>query len=145
VLALIREDTALVANLGDSRCYHLHDRRFVSVSTDDTVAQHLVSAGEISSLDRDGHPMSGRLTQYVGMAPPTRPHLATVELAPHDRLLLCTDGLTHAVSDDQIGSILRDTADLDAACQSFVDASHAAGGQDNLTALVIESCRQVSV
>lgn len=138
VVILIRDAAALVANLGDSRCYHLHDAQLVRVSADHTVAQHLVSAGEISAADLAAHPAAGRLTQYVGMAPPTNPHLAVFELDEHDRLLLCTDGLTHTVSDDDIRGQLHDAPDVAAACRSFVDSSHSAGGEDNVTVLVIE-------
>jgi protein phosphatase len=69
------------------------------------------------------------------------PHVRTVELQDGDRLLLCSDGLTNMVADEQIVQTLRDNGEARAACQELVDAANAAGGTDNITVLVVDCGR----
>ena len=87
----------------------------------------------LDQLDR-GAVAAGR----VGMESAAHPDVRSIRLAPHDRLLLCTDGLTGMVSNSSITDVLQATADPEAACQALVRAANDAGGQDNITVIVLE-------
>jgi protein phosphatase len=76
------------------------------------------------------------------MAGEPLPQTRLLELSPGDMLMLCTDGLTGVLSDDQILSILNEPAPLAKQCRRLVDAANGAGGKDNITVLLLSSCRR---
>ncbi len=118
VVAFVGEDAAAVAHVGDSRCYLLSGATGLRQVTED-------------------HGAGGYLTQALGLDRGVRPDVATVALAAGDRLLLCTDGLSNMVDDDEIASILRDAVDAQAASDALTSAALTAGGVDNVTTVVI--------
>jgi serine/threonine protein phosphatase PrpC len=137
VVALIREGQARVAHLGDSRAYLLRRLCLQRLTVDHSVTQLLVATGEISRKEAAEHPSRGRLTQYVGMEGEVLPETQWMVLSPGDRLLLCSNGLTDMVPDRQIAALLLTHETPDTACHALVEAANAAGGSDNITALVI--------
>ena len=139
VVAIARPGAALVAHLGDSRAYHFAGGALGQVTTDHSVAQLLVEDGNLSRHEAENHPMRAQLTQYVGMDAAARAEAARVEMASGDRLLLCTDGLTGMLSDDEIAALLGRGKDLQTTCAELVAEANRAGGKDNATALLIEA------
>jgi protein phosphatase len=118
VVALVRDDTAWVGHVGDSRAYLLP------------------SEGRLSPVTRD-HGAGGYLSQALGLDRGITPDVVPVRLGPGDRLLLCTDGLTNMVGDAAIEAVLLGTADAQEACDSLVAAALDAGGSDNVTVVVV--------
>lgn len=137
VLALIKPSQALVVHLGDSRVYLLRAGQLEQLTKDHTVAQYLVDAHEISPQEGTVHPAANTLSRYVGMEGAAQPDSRLVDLQPNDRLLLCSDGLTGMVSDQELGSILAQERDPESVCRHLIDAALAAGGRDNVTAVVV--------
>ena len=118
VVALVGDDAAWVAHVGDSRCY-------------------LFSEGRLRPVTAD-HGAGGYLTQALGLDRGVRPDVVEVPLREGDRLLLCTDGLTNMVGDEDVEAILRDVEDPQAACDALAAAALDAGGVDNITTVVID-------
>ena len=117
VLAAVRDGAALVLHVGDSRAYQLG------------------ADGELAALTED-HGMHGYLTQALGLDREVRPDVTEVECPPGSRLLLCTDGLTNMVGDDDLAALLgRGTAQE--AVDGLVEAALDAGGVDNVTVVVV--------
>jgi protein phosphatase len=139
VVAVTRPGAALVAHLGDSRAYHFRDGTLALVTTDHSVAQLLVDGGDLSQHEARNHPTRAQLTRYVGMDAVARADAIRVEMVPGDRLLLCTDGLTGMVSDDEIAEILSRGEDLETTCVRLVSEANRAGGKDNATVMLIEA------
>jgi protein phosphatase len=117
VVAAVRDGSARVLHVGDSRAYLLDPD------------------GRLRPLTRD-HGMAGYLTQALGLDGGIEPDVAEVECPPGSRLLLCTDGLTNMVEDDVIASLLG-SGDAQRSCDALVDAALDNGGVDNVTVIVV--------
>lgn len=141
VTALIRKSQALIGHLGDSRAYLWRQGSLQQLTKDHSLVQLLLDCSEISPEEAVSHPSRSQLTRYVGMAEPVLPEIRFVQLQPGDRLLLCSDGLTNMLKDDELLTILNREGSLQEACQDLIDSANAAGGRDNITALIILSER----
>lgn len=141
-LAWLRGSLAHLAHMGDSRIYLFRQERLARLTKDHSVTALLLRHGEITPEQAGTHPARGQLSRYVGMKGEVSPDVQAVPLQHGDRLLLCTDGLTNMLPDAQIGHLLRINAEPEAACQALVQAASAAGGTDNITALVVNYGRR---
>lgn len=130
--AMVVGDRAYVAHVGDSRAYVLRRGRLKQITRDQTMAAMLEDEG----LTVGASPRLGNmLASAIGAADMT-PALGLVDLDAGDTLLLCTDGLTKHVTDEQIGEHLAADASARVICDRLVDAALAGGGTDNVTAIV---------
>jgi len=138
VVALLRNNRAYIANLGDSRIYRFRKRRLVQLTKDHSVVSELLDKGKIKPEEAQNHEAQGEITHYVGMEDRVRPYIRSFHLKKDDRLLLCTDGLTDAIDNKAIAAILAKENDCTAACQALIDAANAAGGPDNITVVIAD-------
>jgi hypothetical protein len=127
----------LVANVGDSRAYLLRHGALRQLTEDHSVAAELVRLGRLEEGEGQEHPGRHVLTRALGVDREVAPDLIEVEAEPGDRLLLCSDGLSNELDDDQILALLRVGEPSDAA-RSLVAAANAHGGLDNVTAVVAD-------
>jgi PPM family protein phosphatase len=137
VLALIRRAHALIAHMGDSRAYLWRDGRIERLTRDHSIAQLLLDSGDITPTEATSHPGRGQLTRFVGMEGEALPEVTPFRLRPGDWLLLCSDGLTGMLSDERISGVLREAGRPQAACRRLIDEADAAGGNDNITVLIV--------
>lgn len=139
VVGVYAEDGVLViANLGDSRAYLMRHGYLERLTADHNVAEMLFQAGHISRRQRHRHPSRHLLTRHIGMEDCPAADVALLSLRPGDRILLCTDGLTGMLKDREIGTILWETEEREAACQLLLDRANEAGGSDNITAVIVD-------
>lgn len=128
---------AYVVHAGDSRCYLLRGNKLVQITQDQTVAQAYVDRGIISEEEAAESPFRHVLWNVVaGDSSKLFPSAYHVPLRAHDTLLLCTDGLTRHVSDDEILEAMERPLDSRGVCQSLIEAAIAGGGHDNITVVV---------
>lgn len=137
VVALVRQTTALIAHLGDSRAYLWRANSLQRLTRDHSLAQGLLDSGVITEQEAAAHPARHQLARYLGMDGEALAEVRSLTLHPADRLLLCSDGLTSMLDDTRIQVILNDHPNPEHACRTLVDAANEAGGTDNITALVI--------
>ena len=136
--AIVLPDRLVVGQVGDSRAYLMHDGKMQALTSDQSIAGQLADAGVIGREQIENHPLRNVLVQAVGGAATIKPVISQGALSVGDRILICSDGLHACVSEERIAAILRDTADLQAATRSLIQAALAAGGPDNVTVIVAE-------
>ena len=135
---MIEDGNARFAHVGDSRAYLLRAGDLRQVTSDHTLVARMVKAGEISPEEAAVHPHRNVITRSLGTEPTVVVDEDTVPLLDEDRLLMCSDGLTSMVQEDQIQAILEAEPDPQRAADRLVKAANRAGGIDNITVLVLD-------
>ena len=136
VAATLGADVFL-GHIGDSRAYLLRNEKLHQVSKDHTLAQALIDAGLAERDDPSMQAMRHVLTAALGSTgEQTAPQVQRLHLSDGDQLLLCTDGLSEMVSDDNIASVLTDAISSESACHHLIDLALAGGGEDNITVVM---------
>ena len=137
--AMIEGRRLHIAHVGDSRAYLLRAGRFNQLTDDHTLVQHLIDAGQISRQEAASHPQRSIITRAIGVSRDIEVDSMTVDVEPGDQILLCSDGLTGVLEDDEIAGELRSGDDAEAIIGRLIGAANARGGPDNIT-LVILRC-----
>ncbi len=140
VAVTVHDDAAywLVFNVGDSRVYRWADAELEQVSVDHSVVQELIDEGRIGPGDADSHPERHVLTRALGTGQEPEPDYWLLPAGPHDRLLICTDGLTREVDDQTIAAALGAYADAQDAAAALVRHALSLGARDNVSAVVVD-------
>jgi serine/threonine protein phosphatase PrpC len=139
VVATVRDGTADLVHVGDSRAYLLRAGELSQLTVDHSAATELTRAGVLSAEQAAAHPLAHQLTRAVGMPGSASPSRRRVRLAVGDRLLLCSDGLSNALDDGRIAQLLVAAPSPEAACRTLVDQAGTAGARDNVTAVVVQA------
>jgi len=126
-----------LGHVGDSRAYLLRNASLGKLTHDHTVVAELIAAGHLTESEARSHPHRHLVTRSVGIEG-IEIDETDVELSPGDRVLLCTDGLTSMVSDDEIAQLLVNAPSPAAAAWRLIDAANTAGGYDNTTVAVVD-------
>src|SRR5205823_12749379 len=129
--------TLILGHVGDSRAYLLHDGDLRRVTTDHSLVEELVRDGRLTAEEAAVHPQRSIITRALGVDESVDVDVYPIELAPGDRVLLCSDGLTGMVQADKIAATLRREDDPTRAATQLVDAANVAGGEDNITVVVV--------
>jgi len=127
-----------LVHVGDSRAYLLRGGELTQITEDHTLVHRMVMEGEISEEEAETHPHRSILTRALGVDQNIQVDEGDLEVAPGDRLLLCTDGLTGMVPEGQIREILLESRDPQEAVDKLVKVANRAGGIDNITALILD-------
>ncbi len=139
VCVLAMEDHFFVAHVGDSRAYLFRDGVFSLLTEDHTVIQELIKQGKVKPLEATYHPSAGILMRCLGQIDGVEPDITgPLDLQEGDRILLCSDGLTGMVYEDEIADELK-SQDLDKALDEMVRMANEAGGFDNITVQVLQA------
>jgi len=123
---------------GDSRAYLFRRGRLAQITRDHSLVQDLVEAGRISAEDARVHPQSHIVTQAVGIDDVVELETTEVAREPGDVFLLCSDGLTGMLNDDEIAGVLR-VNDLPSAADALLQAALDRGGHDNVTLVLVRA------
>ena len=138
VTALLRGDTVHLCHVGDSRCYLFRGGYLAQLTHDHSYVQELVDSGTITPMQAEHHPRKNVITRALGVENTVEPEYTCATVTKGDILLLCTDGLTNAVSKNKIEEILRGSP-FYTAVDALIDAANSSGGPDNITALLLEA------
>lgn len=136
VAVVIDGEEVTVAHVGDSRLYAVDADGIRQITTDHSIVQEMLEKGQLTPEEARRHPRKHFITRAVGVESTVRVDFDTFSLQPGERLLLCTDGLTNMVSDDDICRLMQGD-DAAALPECLIQAANVAGGEDNITAVVI--------
>jgi protein phosphatase len=136
VAATVDEGCLYIANVGDSRLYLIDDERIEQITHDHSLVEEMVRAGRIRADQARNHPKKNIITRAIGEEGVPEIDFFDVALNPGDILLLCSDGLSNMVEDEQIFRIVRREADLHSAGQRLIEAANRAGGTDNISVVL---------
>jgi protein phosphatase len=141
VAAAIRGRELTAANVGDSRAYLIREGQIRQITHDHSVVARLVAEGVITSEQAESHPRRHVISRSIGARPEVKADVFAEAFLPGDRLLLCSDGLTEHVTDDEILAAMQDE-DPETGVQRLVDLANERGGTDNTTVLVVRALRE---
>jgi protein phosphatase len=125
-----------VAHVGDSRAYLFRDRELGRLTQDHTLVEELVRRGKLTEEQAAEHPQRSIITRALGIDPEVEVDTWTYAARAGDVVLLCSDGLTSMISEDQITAILSNESDLDRAAEHLIAEANEAGGRDNITVIL---------
>lgn len=137
VCSLIRNEILHIVHVGDSRAYLCRGGQITQLTKDHSMVQQLVEAGRITTEEAEHYPHKNLITKALGVEPLVEADYTTVPVKTGDVILLCSDGLSGVVPDEQILSIVEQNPFFTVP-RRLIDQALKAGGQDNITALLIE-------
>ena len=130
----------VLAHIGDSRAYLLHDGHLVRMTSDHSYVQHLIDTGRISEAEARNHPQRNVVMRVLGdFDIDSRPDIAIRKAHPSDRWLLCSDGLCGVLEDSTLEEVLSTCADQEECAQRLVSMALRAGSTDNVTAVIADA------
>jgi protein phosphatase len=135
-VALVESDGVTIGHVGDSRAYLVRDGKLEQLTEDHSLVNELLKSGRLSREEAVMHPQRSVITRAVGTDPDVDVDAFTVSADAGDVFLLCSDGLTDMVGDDDILDVVeRHHDDLDRATKALVSAANRGGGEDNITVI----------
>jgi serine/threonine protein phosphatase PrpC len=136
-MALVIGRTIYIGHVGDSRAYLIERGTLVQLTTDHSAVSRLIQLGQLDPLEAREHPMRSQLYRTVGQQPDVHVDLVQRPLGEASHLLLCSDGLWGMLDDPVLCATLLDADRPQDACRALIDLANAAGGEDNISAIVV--------
>ncbi|HJV31423.1 MAG TPA: Stp1/IreP family PP2C-type Ser/Thr phosphatase [Bacillales bacterium] len=138
VAAISTESFATIGNIGDSRCYLLNETGFKQVTEDHSLVNELVRFGQISKEDAEHHPRKNVLLRALGTEENVEMDIKTIIFEEDDCLLLCSDGLSNKVSEQEMNDILANDDELLQKAETLISQANQYGGEDNITLAIVQ-------
>lgn len=138
VCALVHGSKAAILNVGDSRAYHISGEGIARVTRDHSVVEDLLQQGRITPEEARNHPKKNLITRCLGTESEVDPDLYELKLKAGDRLLLCSDGLSNVLTDQEMLYEVLHGGSGETCCQRMLDIALSRGAPDNVTAVLIE-------
>ncbi|SOB96748.1 Stp1/IreP family PP2C-type Ser/Thr phosphatase [Pseudobutyrivibrio ruminis] len=138
VLATVFDGHLYVANVGDSRLYVANGAMLKQVTKDHSVVAELVRTGELDKDDAKYDKRKNMITRAIGAEETITPDYFDVEISGNEHILLCSDGLTNMVEDQEIFEILTSEENIESRANKLVERANANGGKDNVSVIIIE-------
>jgi protein phosphatase len=134
------ETSVYVGHVGDSRVYRFRDGKLELVTEDHSLLNDYLKAKKLSPEEIEAFPHKNVIVRALGMKDTVQVDVGRFEPQDGDVFLLCSDGLSGMVSDEEMGEALRETSELEEACSKLIERANAAGGNDNVTC-ILARCR----
>ncbi len=136
-MAVISQRKITAAHVGDSRLYLIRGGTITQMTEDHSYIGELVRKGTLTKEEAENHPRKNVITRAIGSSPDIVVDIINQEIESDDIYILCTDGLTNMVSDEDISSIAV-SSEPETACAKLIEAANKQGGEDNVTVIVIK-------
>lgn len=135
--AFLLDHSFILANIGDSRAYLIREKEICQLTEDHSLVNELVKSGEITKEMAINHPRKNILVRSLGMPGKIEVDIANHKWQSNDYLLLCSDGLTNMISEEEILKIIQSNQTLDEITNQLIASANEAGGLDNITVLLV--------
>jgi protein phosphatase len=137
VAVTFKGSNVIIANVGDSRMYVIDD--FITqITKDHSYVEEMVDMGELDRESARNHPDKNIITRAVGVCDYVLVDFFDVQITEKEMLLICTDGLTNMLTDDEIHRIVNSADDLEEAGKSLIKEANNKGGRDNIAVVLVE-------
>lgn len=136
--AMLEGERLIIAQVGDSRAYLLHQGKIQQLTRDHSLMADMIEAGQLTPEEARSHPNRSVITRALGSDPHTQPDLYEINVETGDRLLVCSDGLSGMLRDQDIEATLARVHDPQRCASQLVNEAIAAGGHDNITVIVAD-------
>ncbi len=133
IMTYFYSEKVILANVGDSRAYLMRDGEIKQVTTDHSMVEQLISEGAITKEQAKTHPQRNVITRALGTDREVQSDIYMISAKKGDVLLLCSDGLTNEVDDEELGRLISGGA----SAETLIKAAKENGGHDNITAIII--------
>ncbi len=135
-VCILDKDVLHIGHVGDSRVYILRNGKLEKITVDHSYVEMLLSKGEITDEEAKDYPIKNMITRAVGAGEKIKIDYYVKNIEAEDKLLMCTDGLTNMMSEDEIAHILMKSKTPDEAVNTLVKKANDNGGEDNVTVIV---------
>lgn len=136
VIAVTLNKKLFIGHIGDSRAYLFRKGELCKVTTDHSYIEELIKSGSLTRQEAQNHPKKNLITRALGCSDNVETDVYIIDIMEEDKFLLCTDGLTNMLSEEEIISILKASDNPDEVCKKLIDTANEKGGEDNITAVV---------
>ncbi|HYE80585.1 MAG TPA: Stp1/IreP family PP2C-type Ser/Thr phosphatase [Clostridia bacterium] len=140
-MVLVKGTVIYIGHVGDSRIYLIRENRIERLTEDHSLVAELIKAGTIKPEEAANHPQKNVITKALGTEYTLEPDVSRCDMQNGDIILICTDGLSNTVYEEDIVDLVVNTSDLNEACELLVNKAKEKGGFDNITAVVIQMCK----
>ena len=145
VAATLLDKTLYAANVGDSRLYVLNRDAITQITRDHSLIEEMIRLGEMDKAEAKDHPDKNIITRAVGVAAELAIDFFEIEINSGDMVLLCTDGLTNMVEDEDIRRIVLSQRDIVERTEKLIETANQNGGRDNITVVLLEPFSETDV
>jgi PPM family protein phosphatase len=135
-MAYVKGNKLIIGNVGDSRCYILSKGNLIKITKDHSLVQELLDNGTITEEEAVSHPNKNIITRAVGTKIAVKGDFYTLDLKEINKVILCTDGLTNEVSEEEILQIVN--YDNGNSCIKLIELSKEKGGRDNISVIIFK-------
>lgn len=136
-LCLVCKGVNYIANIGDSSCFMINSNGITKITKDHSLVQQLIDNGSITEEEAKTHPNKNIITRALGTASKVEVDIFEIDITSDAKFVLCTDGLSNEVSNNEIYDIVTKNSEQDA-CEKLVELSKLKGGKDNISVIVFE-------
>ena len=138
VALLVAGKRALIGNVGDSRAYLLAKDQLQQVTTDHSLVEDMIARGKLRREEARSHPKKNIITRAVGVDPSVKADLTELRFPVETRILLCSDGLSNIVTEDDMLRILLENPEPEPACEALLSLALENGAPDNVTVIIAQ-------
>lgn len=140
-MVLLKDNRIYIGHVGDSRIYLIRNNAILRLTEDHSLVAELIKSGTIKPEEANSHPQKNVITKALGTEYTIEPDISQIDLQWDDYILICTDGLSNAVCEDDMINTIINTSDLNEACDLLINKAKERGGFDNITAVVVQMCK----
>ena len=136
VVALVSKESINIANIGDSGCFGITKNKIVKITKDHSLVQELIDSGSITEEEGRNHPQKNVITRALGTESNVKVDIFSLKKGIYDKFLLCTDGLTNELTNEEILKIVNKSENYIDVCDELILLAKKNGGRDNITVVL---------